>query len=144
MIVGMGTLLDDIEAFLKAQRMAPTALGAALGDRHLVRQIREGRRLWPETEAKVRSFMRLYVNPGMNHGGSASRQDGSKAPDKVDMFGELDQWVTSGKPPGPLTVTAYNAKGDAESSKPMCEFPLYPRYIKGDANSATSYKCMPQ
>ena len=94
--------------------------------------------------AKVRSFMRLYVNPGMNHGGSASRQDGSKAPDKVDMFGELDQWVTSGKPPGPLTVTAYNAKGDAESSKPMCEFPLYPRYIKGDANSATSYKCMPQ
>jgi hypothetical protein len=92
---------------------------------------------------KVNSFMRFYVNPGMNHGGSASRQDGSKAPDKVDMFGELDAWVTSGKAPGTLTVTAYNAKGEAEASKPMCQLPLYPRYIKGDANVATSYKCVP-
>lgn len=29
-------------------------------DRHLVRQLRNGRRLWPETEAKVRAFMAEY------------------------------------------------------------------------------------
>lgn len=56
----MDQLLDDIEAFLLRHSMAPTALGAALGDRHLVRQIRGGRRLWPETEAKVRKFMLEY------------------------------------------------------------------------------------
>jgi hypothetical protein len=52
-------LLDDIEAFLEANAdVSPTALGdRALGDRHFVRQLRGGRRVWPETEAKVRQFM---------------------------------------------------------------------------------------
>lgn len=52
-------LLDDIEAFLlEHQDISPTALGdRALGDRHFVRQLRNGRRVWPETEAKVRQFM---------------------------------------------------------------------------------------
>jgi hypothetical protein len=57
----MKPLLSDIEAFLKAHGMAPTRFGdLALGDRHFVRQIREGRRVWPETEAKVRRFMATY------------------------------------------------------------------------------------
>jgi hypothetical protein len=59
----MATLLDEIEAFLIRHGMAPTAFGdGALGDRHFVRQLRAGRRLWPETEAKVRTFMAAYVS----------------------------------------------------------------------------------
>ena len=51
-------LLNDIEAFLEKHEMSPTALGdRALGDRHFVRQLRQGRRVWPETEGKVRAFM---------------------------------------------------------------------------------------
>ena len=54
-------LLHDIEAFLEAQGISATSFGAqALGDRHLVRQLRAGRRVWPETEAKVRRFMATY------------------------------------------------------------------------------------
>jgi hypothetical protein len=54
----MTTLLSDIEAFLEAHQMAATKFGeAAMGDRHLVRQMRTGRRVWPETEAKLRAFM---------------------------------------------------------------------------------------
>jgi hypothetical protein len=33
----------------------------ARGDRHLVRQMRDGRRTWPETEVKIRKFMAEYV-----------------------------------------------------------------------------------
>lgn len=54
-------LLSDIEAFLTAHGMSATAFGdKALGDRHFVRQLRKGRRVWPETEAKARRFMATY------------------------------------------------------------------------------------
>lgn len=57
----MAHILTDIEAFLETHGMKPTAFGdLALKDRHLVRQLRAGRRLWPETEAKVRHFMVTY------------------------------------------------------------------------------------
>jgi hypothetical protein len=54
----MATLLPDIEAFLGTHNFSPTRFGdEALGDRHFVRQLRAGRRVWPETEKKVRNFM---------------------------------------------------------------------------------------
>jgi hypothetical protein len=57
----MSTLLSEIEAFMATHEIAPTKFGDdALGDRHFVRQLREGRRVWPETEAKVRGFMATY------------------------------------------------------------------------------------
>jgi hypothetical protein len=57
----MDTLLSDIEAFLEAQALGAATFGdLAMGDRHLVRQLRNGRRLWPETELKVRHFMATY------------------------------------------------------------------------------------
>lgn len=56
--VHMTTLLRDVEAYLAEQGLSPTAFGdEALNDRHFVRQLRGGRRVWPETEQKVRSFM---------------------------------------------------------------------------------------
>ena len=61
----MSTLLNDIETFLDTHKatISPTAFGdAAMNDRHLVRQLRNGRRLWPETEAKIKRFMASY-NP---------------------------------------------------------------------------------
>ncbi|WP_347271006.1 hypothetical protein [Rhizorhabdus histidinilytica] len=57
----MSKLLPDVERFLADKKLAPTRFGEdALGDRHFVRQLREGRRVWPETEAKVRAFMTSY------------------------------------------------------------------------------------
>jgi hypothetical protein len=59
-------LLSDIEAFLETHGMSPTMFGElALGDRHFVKQLRGGeakppRRVWPETAAKVRTFMVTY------------------------------------------------------------------------------------
>lgn len=57
----MSTLLDDIEAFLDAHSISPTKFGDdAMADRHFVRQLRNGRRVWPETEARARQYMVTY------------------------------------------------------------------------------------
>lgn len=57
------TLLAEIEAFLRDHDMAESTFGReALGDWKLIDDLRgknrtRPRRLWPETEAKVRDFM---------------------------------------------------------------------------------------
>ena len=57
----MNTLLKDIRAFCKVHGLSETEFGRlALNDKPFVKQFREGRRLWPETEAKVRTFMSTY------------------------------------------------------------------------------------
>jgi hypothetical protein len=55
-------LLQDIEAFLGRHQMAPTTFGAMVNDRHFVRQLRAGRRVWPETASRVRQAMADFEN----------------------------------------------------------------------------------
>lgn len=60
-------LLTDIEAFIKTHEMAESTFGReALGDWRFIAELRgEGRerprRVWPETERKVRTFMATYT-----------------------------------------------------------------------------------
>lgn len=52
------TLLQEIEAFLSETGMGESYFGKkAAGNSELVARLRDGRRVWPETEAKVRSFI---------------------------------------------------------------------------------------
>lgn len=52
------TLLTDIEAFLEENGMGPSYFGKrAVGNSELVERLRGGRRVWPDTEAKIRAFM---------------------------------------------------------------------------------------
>lgn len=77
----MSSLLQDVEAFLATHRetLSATAFGErAMNDRHLVRQLRNGRRLWPETEEKVRHFMVTY-HPGADRDGPARPFDDQQA-----------------------------------------------------------------
>lgn len=61
------TILTDIEAFVTHHHMAESTFGReALGDWRLLNELRGSekrrpRRLWPETEAKVREFMASYT-----------------------------------------------------------------------------------
>jgi 2,4-dienoyl-CoA reductase-like NADH-dependent reductase (Old Yellow Enzyme family) len=58
MAAACSDLLDDVNAFLAASRMSPITFGRkAMNDPHFVRDLRKGRRAWPETEARVRAFM---------------------------------------------------------------------------------------
>jgi hypothetical protein len=60
-------LIAEIEAFVAMHGMAESTFGReALGDWRLLRELRGSsqrrpRRLWPETEAKVREFMAHYT-----------------------------------------------------------------------------------
>jgi hypothetical protein len=57
----MSPLLPEIELFIATHGLSPTRFGQdALGDRHFVKQLRRGRRVWPETADKVRRFMATY------------------------------------------------------------------------------------
>ena len=54
----MKTLLEDIEAFLAASKMAESTFGrGAVNDGNFMAQFRNGRRVWPETESRIREFM---------------------------------------------------------------------------------------
>lgn len=54
-------LLAEIEAFVEKVGISEITFGRkALSDPHFVRDLRNSRRLWPETEAKVRDFMAKF------------------------------------------------------------------------------------
>lgn len=54
-------LLSDIDAFLSETGMGPSYFSkSASGNSELVKRLRAGGRLWPETEKKVREFMRAH------------------------------------------------------------------------------------
>lgn len=59
----MGSLLSEIELFIASHDLSEWQLGeGALNDRRFVKELRRGRRVWPETEAKVRAFMLTYAS----------------------------------------------------------------------------------
>ena len=54
-------LPDAVDEFIRQHSMSPVTFGRkALNDPHFVRDLRAGRRLWPETEDKVRKFIAAY------------------------------------------------------------------------------------
>lgn len=54
-------LLDDIKAFCETHGLSIWQFGErAMNDKSFVKNIENGRRIWPDTEAKVRRFMATY------------------------------------------------------------------------------------
>lgn len=61
--------LKEIEAFLSATGMAPTAFGReAVGDPNLIRDLRDGRSVSLRTAAKVSSFIQDRLEESRNSG----------------------------------------------------------------------------
>lgn len=57
----MPDLLTEIRLFCETHGITPTRFGElALNDKPFVSQLERGRRLWPETEQRVRLFMASY------------------------------------------------------------------------------------
>jgi hypothetical protein len=83
-------------------------------------------------ENATKSFMRLYLVPGLAHG--RGKFDGG-----FDTIGTLDAWADRGIAPENLVVTD-NHNG---RTRPLCEWPAWPRYDgAGDVNSAGSFTCV--
>jgi feruloyl esterase len=83
---------------------------------------------------------RFYIAAGVNHCA------GGPGADSADLLTALDQWVTQGAAPATLTAQKLDAAKAVIFSRPLCEYPHYPRYT-GPANDAaaaklaTSYTC---
>ncbi|HEY2559320.1 MAG TPA: tannase/feruloyl esterase family alpha/beta hydrolase [Caldimonas sp.] len=86
------------------------------------------------------AFARFYVAPGVNHCA------GGPGADKSDLLSALDAWVTNGTAPGQLSAAKLAADGSTTFTRPLCQYPKYPRYTgaAGDANAAklaVNYTC---
>ena len=89
-------------------------------------------------QGAVDGFMRLYTAPGVDHVGTGG-------PANVDMLGVLVDWVERAKAPAALQIVEQNAKPPfaITRARPLCGWPLVPRYLGGDAASAASFECRP-
>ena len=87
----MQTLLSDIEAFVARHGLEESTFGRLVGDRHVVQQLRAGRRMWPETVSRIRERMREI---------EASRAAGSENETPVSMppSSAADAATSSGTP----------------------------------------------
>ncbi|MEJ1130304.1 tannase/feruloyl esterase family alpha/beta hydrolase [Variovorax sp. CCNWLW225] len=74
---------------------------------------------------------RFYVAPGVNHCA------GGPGADSADLLTALDQWVTKSAAPATLVAEKRDADGAVVLSRPLCQYPQYPRYT-GPANDAAA------
>jgi feruloyl esterase len=88
-------------------------------------------------QARLDSFMRFYVIPGFGHGFGPFNA-------KFDSLTALQQWVEQGQAPRGLTAVDGNTGPTAGRSRPLCEFPKWPKFTstKGAENSASSFTCV--
>ena len=85
---------------------------------------------------RVNQFMRLYTAPGVDHVGTG-------APSIVDMLPALVAWVEQGQAPSGLQLAEQSAKPPftVSRTRPLCEWPRWPRYKGGDPQLAASFEC---
>lgn len=87
--------------------------------------------------AAADEFLRLYTAPNVDHVGTGG-------PANVDLLGALVAWVERGQAPAGLTLVEQDAKPPfaVKRSRPLCEWPAWPKYQGGDANAAGSFACV--
>jgi hypothetical protein len=86
---------------------------------------------------RVNSFLRYYEIPGYGHAASTVFNAA------WDSLTTLENWVERGATPGPQVVA--DTAGVAGRTRPLCEYPTFPRYTgTGDVNAAASFTCATQ
>ncbi len=83
----------------------------------------------------VGGFIRFYMIPGFGHGFGPFNA-------KIDSLKALQNWVEKGQAPTGLIATDGNP--NANRSRPLCEWPLWPKFTgaPGTENSAGSFTCV--
>ena len=85
-------------------------------------------------KSETERFMRFYIVPGFGHGTGQYIAS-------WDSLGALDSWVENGVAPKDLIV-ADSGKGKNGRTRPLCEYPSWPRYNgTGDVDAASSFTC---
>ncbi len=84
-------------------------------------------------QSTLDKFVRYYQAPGVDHCA------GGPGADSVNLVVALDKWVTQGTDPGQPTASKIGADGSAAFTRPLCQYPQYPRYT-GPANDVNAAK----
>jgi feruloyl esterase len=60
------------------------------------------------------------------------------------MLSALTAWVEQGKAPQNLQLVeqGFTAPFAPLRSRPLCEWPLWPKFMGGDVNAAASFQCV--
>jgi len=84
----------------------------------------------------VDDFFKLYTAPNVDHVGTGG-------PANADLFGALVAWVEQGRTPAGLVLVEqeYRQPFAVKRSRPLCEWPQFPRYRAGDIDAAGSFAC---
>ena len=84
---------------------------------------------------RVASFLRYYEIPGYNHAFSVVYNAA------WDSITSLENWVERGVAPANQVV--FDTAGVPGRSRPLCEYPTWPKYQgSGDVNAAASFMCV--
>lgn len=86
--------------------------------------------------ASTPDFFRLFMIPGMFHGG------GGIGNPKVEAFAALRAWVETNTPPDRLTIS-YHEDGEVARTRPACPHPHVARPTgRGPTNEAAHFECV--
>ncbi|HEY6051317.1 MAG TPA: tannase/feruloyl esterase family alpha/beta hydrolase, partial [Thermoanaerobaculia bacterium] len=93
----------------------------------------------------VRSFVRYYTIPGLGHvfgspSGSAPPATSGGFFASWDPLPALEAWVEKGQQPA-IPPTIDQNPATPGRTRPVCEWPSWPKYTGGDPNSASSFTC---
>ncbi len=92
-------------------------------------------------QAQADTFVEYFPAPGVHHCGGIP----GPGPNQVDWLSALETWVERGVPPSrtPLLAHKPDATGAPVLSRPVCKYPLYPRYSgSGNPNLAEHFTCV--
>jgi feruloyl esterase len=82
---------------------------------------------------QTNAFMRYYVAPGANHANFGAPAFAAT----WDSLTALEHWVRDGRPPAaPVVQDPRDGR-----TRPLCEYPGWPRYRSGDPGRAQSFVC---
>jgi feruloyl esterase len=86
-------------------------------------------------QAGVDSFIRFYMIPGFGHGFGPFNA-------KIDGLKILQNWVEKGQAPAGLT--AVDGNPNARRSRPLCEWPTWPKFsgAPGSESEAAGFRCV--
>ena len=79
------------------------------------------------------AFMRYYVVPGANHADFGTPAFAAS----WDSLSALERWVEKGQSPSNPVV----ADANHNRTRPLCQYPDWPRYRAGDPDRAASFVC---
>ncbi len=90
--------------------------------------------LQDEFGRRLDKFLKFYMVPGWGHGQGRFLA-------QYDGLGSIVDWVEKGVAPSGLVASDGNA--GADRTRPMCEYPSWPKYQGfGSINQASSYDCV--